>query len=96
MFLQRRPRILRANAAIRNMVAETVLTPNDFIVPLFIDEGENVQMEIASMPDYYRRSIDLTGERGKRIVGSRDKERVTFYQMQRRFKGQHRQGSMEP
>ena len=60
MFLQRRPRILRANPAIRSMVAETVLTPNDFIVPLFIDEGENVQMEIASMPDYYRRSIDLT------------------------------------
>ena len=36
------------------------LTPNDFIVPLFIDEGENVETEIASMPNYYRRSIDLT------------------------------------
>jgi len=42
------------------MVAETILTPNDFIVPLFIDEGENVQMEIPSMPGYYRRSLDLT------------------------------------
>jgi porphobilinogen synthase len=42
------------------MVAETVLTPNDFILPLFIDEGENVETEIASMPNYYRRSIDLT------------------------------------
>ena len=67
MFLQRRPRILRANAAIRSMVAETVLTPNDFIVPLFIDEGENVQMEIPSMPDYYRRSIDLTVKEVKEL-----------------------------
>ncbi|HYK47744.1 MAG TPA: porphobilinogen synthase, partial [Parafilimonas sp.] len=67
MFLPRRPRILRANPSIRRMVAETVLTPNDFIVPLFIDEGENVQMEIASMPDYYRRSIDLTVKEVKEI-----------------------------
>lgn len=60
MYLQRRNRILRATPAIRSMVAETILTPNDFIVPLFIDEGENVQTEISSMPNYYRRSLDLT------------------------------------
>lgn len=60
MYLQRRNRILRTTPAIRSMVAETILTPNDFIVPLFIDEGENVETEIASMPNYYRRSIDLT------------------------------------
>jgi porphobilinogen synthase len=60
MYQQRRNRILRATPAIRSMVAETILTPSDFIVPLFIDEGENIETEIASMPDYYRRSIDLT------------------------------------
>src|SRR5687767_8280518 len=60
MFLQRRNRILRANPSIRSLIAETQLTPNDFIAPLFIDEGENVQIEIASMPNYYRRSLDLT------------------------------------
>ena len=60
MYLQRRNRILRQTPAIRSMVAEIILTPNDFIVPLFIDEGENVKTEIASMPNYYRRSIDLT------------------------------------
>src|SRR3982751_4829018 len=60
MYLQRRNRILRATPAIRSMIAETILTPNDFIAPLFIDEGENIQTEIASMPNYYRRSIDLT------------------------------------
>lgn len=60
MYLQRRNRIVRVTPAIRSMIAETVLTPNDFIAPLFIDEGENVQTEIASMPNYYRRSLDLT------------------------------------
>ncbi len=60
MILQRRNRILRTSPAIRAMVAETILTPADFIAPLFIDEGENVEIEIASMPNYFRRSIDLT------------------------------------
>jgi len=49
------------------MVAETILTPNDFIVPLFIDEGENVLTEIASMPNYYRRSLDLTVKEVKEL-----------------------------
>ena len=60
MYLQRRNRILRGTPAIRSLVAETTLTPNDFIVPLFIDEGEGVTHEIPSMPGYYRRSLDGT------------------------------------
>jgi porphobilinogen synthase len=60
MYLKRRNRILRQSPAIRSLVAETALTPHDFIAPLFIDEGENIQTEIASMPGYYRRSLDLT------------------------------------
>lgn len=60
MYLQRRNRILRQSPAIRSLIAETNLSPNDFIVPLFIIEGENEQSEIASMPNYYRRSIDIT------------------------------------
>jgi len=60
MFLQKRYRILRNNPAIRSLVAETTLTPSDFILPMFIDEGENLEFEIPSMPGYYRRSIDGT------------------------------------
>lgn len=56
----RRNRILRTTPAIRTMVAETILKPSDFIVPLFIDEGNNYKEEIASMPGYYRMSIDNT------------------------------------
>ena len=67
MYLQRRNRILRANPAIRSLVAETVLTPSDFIAPMFIDEGENVVFEIPSMPGYYRRSIDGTVKEVKEL-----------------------------
>jgi porphobilinogen synthase len=67
MTLQRRNRILRANPSIRSLIAETHLTPNDFIAPFFIDEGENVQTEIASMSNYYRRSLDLTVKEAKEL-----------------------------
>lgn len=67
MYLQRRNRILRTTASIRSLVSETTLTPNDFIVPLFIDEGENVKTEIASMPGYYRNSLDVTVKEVKEL-----------------------------
>ena len=60
MHFQRRNRILRQSQAVRSLVAETHLTPNDFIVPLFIDEGKNVKTEIPSMPGCHRNSLDLT------------------------------------
>ena len=67
MYLQKRNRILRQSQSVRALVAETQLTPNDFIVPLFIDEGENIQTEISSMPNYYRRSLDLTVKEVKEL-----------------------------
>lgn len=67
MYLQRRNRILRQSPAIRSLVSETLLTPNDFIVPLFIIEGENEMSEISSMPNYFRRSLDLTVNEAKEL-----------------------------
>jgi porphobilinogen synthase len=67
MILSRRNRILRQSPAIRAMVAETILQPADFIAPLFIDEGENSKTEIASMPGYYRNSLDLTVKEVKEL-----------------------------
>ena len=69
MHLQRRNRILRQSPAIRSLVAETILTPNDFIVPLFIIEGENIKEEIASMPGYFRLSLDNTVKEVKELWG---------------------------
>src|SRR5690606_15789127 len=50
--------ILRKNESIRSLVRETSLSVDDFIVPLFVVEGENIKEEIASMPNYYRLSLD--------------------------------------
>ncbi len=60
MFPLHRGRRLRTNESIRSLVRETTLSPSDFMFPMFIAEGENVQVEIASMPGIFRRSIDLT------------------------------------
>lgn len=69
MYLQRRNRITRKSAAIRAMVAETVLTPHDFIAPIFITEGKDIVEEIPSMKNYYRRSLDKTIEDVKELWG---------------------------
>ena len=63
----RRNRILRTTPAIRAMVAETILTPNDFIAPLFITEGKGVKEEISSMPGYFRHSVDGTVQEAKEL-----------------------------
>ena len=59
MNLIRRPRRNRQSAVIRDMVQETRLSVTDFILPLFIAEGQNVRSEVASMPGIYRLSLDL-------------------------------------
>jgi porphobilinogen synthase len=69
MILPRRNRILRQSPAIRSLVAETIVTPADFIAPLFIDEGSNISTPIASMPGYSRRSLDLTVKEVKELWG---------------------------
>ncbi len=69
MILVNRPRILRQSPAIRNLIAETSLSANDFIVPLFIIEGADEISEIASMPGYYRRSLNRTVTEVKELWG---------------------------
>lgn len=59
MYPLRRNRRLRTNEAIRSLVRETIITPDDFLVPLFVVEGKGVKEEIASMPNYFRCSLDV-------------------------------------
>ena len=56
--MQRRPRRNRQSAAIRNLVRETRLHPSQLILPLFIVDGKNIKIEIASMPGNFRMSLD--------------------------------------
>ena len=67
MYPLRRNRRLRTDEVIRSLVRETIISPNDFLVPLFIVEGKNVKEEIASMPNYFRFSLDLLEKEVKEL-----------------------------
>ena len=53
-----RPRRLRRNGTIRDLVAETTLSPDSLVYPMFVVEGEGRKEEIASMPGQFRFSVD--------------------------------------
>ena len=53
-----RTRRLRKTENIRRLVRETKLSVDDFVYPLFIEEGENIENEIVSMPGIKRFSLD--------------------------------------
>jgi porphobilinogen synthase len=55
----RRPRRNRKSAAIRSMVEETQVNKSDLIFPLFLLDGTNKKVEVASMPGIFRLSTDL-------------------------------------
>ena len=59
MYPINRNRRLRASETLRNLIRESTITSNDFLVPLFIIEGKNKKQEIKSMPNYFKMSIDL-------------------------------------
>ena len=58
MYPNNRKRRLRKSAALRDLVQETQLHPDDFIVPLFVVEGKGVKQEIPSMPNVFRMSLN--------------------------------------
>ncbi len=57
-FPSMRPRRLRGVPMLREMVQETRLSARDFVYPLFVTHGRNVQQEIAPMPGIYQLSLD--------------------------------------
>ena len=59
MYPLNRNRRLRSSSSMRNLLQEYHLTPNDFIVPLFVVEGKKLKEAIPSMPGYFRLSLDL-------------------------------------
>jgi porphobilinogen synthase len=53
-----RLRNLRSSAALRSMVRETVLRPDDLVMPYFVRPGKGIRAPIASMPGQFQLSID--------------------------------------
>jgi porphobilinogen synthase len=58
-FPRTRLRRLRLRPAVRDLVAETRLSPKDFILPLFVMGGKGLSEPVASMPGVARLSTDL-------------------------------------
>ncbi|MGL4108757.1 porphobilinogen synthase [Clostridium sp. LP20] len=73
-----RGRRLRMNEGIRSMVRETTLSPNDFILPLFVVEGEKIKNEISSLQGCYHYSIDMLHEAIEEVVNSGVKGVILF------------------
>lgn len=62
-----RNRRLRASESIRRLVRETIITPDDFLVPLFVVEGKGIKEEIPSISNYYRMSLDKLDKEVKEL-----------------------------
>lgn len=56
--IPRRPRRLRSTAAMRAFVAETSLSPSDFVLPMFVADGIDAPREVKSMPGVYQHTLD--------------------------------------
>ena len=82
MFPLQRNRRLRKSSSMRALVQEHQLTPNDFIVPLFVIEGQQKKEEILSMPGYYRYSEDLIAEKVKSLWSQGLKSVLVFVKVQ--------------
>ncbi len=70
MDMTDRPRRLRKTQLLRDMTAETHISANSLVYPVFVIEGENIREEISSMPGQYRHSIDRLGEILEKTVAS--------------------------
>ncbi|HVE84344.1 MAG TPA: porphobilinogen synthase [Myxococcales bacterium] len=68
-FPTHRPRRLRRSEALRKMVRETELSPDDLIYPLFVVEGRDVRKPVSSMPGVYNLSIDHAVEEARAARG---------------------------
>ncbi len=66
-FPLQRLRRLRQHSSMRRMVRQTVLTPADFVYPLFVTYGEKVQEPIGSMPGQWRWSVDRVVQEAQEV-----------------------------
>ena len=63
-----RPRRLRINPEMRDLVRETTLDVTDLIYPLFIVPGEGIKKEIDTLPGQYHLSVDEAVKNGSRGI----------------------------
>ncbi|MBG44827.1 MAG: porphobilinogen synthase [Aequorivita sp.] len=96
MYPLRRNRRLRTNESMRSLVRETIISPNDFIVPLFVVEGKGIKEEIASMPNYYRLSLDLLEKEVKNLWSLGLKSVLLFVKVDDKLKDNSGKEALNP
>ncbi|MFN2136204.1 MAG: porphobilinogen synthase [Candidatus Promineifilaceae bacterium] len=67
-FPTARPRRLRGSPALRRLVRETVLSPSDFIFPLFVQHGRGEPQPIPSMPGQFRWPVERLADEAAEIA----------------------------
>jgi len=81
MNLTHRPRRLRRTAAIRSLVRETRLSPDNFLYPLFAVPGEGQRREVGSMPGVFQLSVGNSAALGAALRAAhahlRERDRTT-------------------
>jgi porphobilinogen synthase len=86
MYPLNRNRRLRSSSSLRSLLQEHHLTPNNFIVPLFIVEGKQLKEPIPSMPGYFRFSLDLLAEKAKVLWKKEIKAVLLFVKVANKIK----------
>ena len=75
MNLPRRPRRLRSTAALRDLVREHSLEPNDFILPLFVSEKVDAPVPVLSMPGVCQWPLEAMVEEAQAALDNSRKQR---------------------
>ncbi len=96
IHLTQRPRRNRKSAIIRNMVEESSVNIHDLIFPLFIIEGRQQKIEVASMPGIFRYSTDMLLQEVEECLKLGIKSFVLFPAIQENLKDKYAKESYNP
>lgn len=96
MNITRRPRRNRQSEVIRNLTEETQVSVKDLIFPLFLTEGQNKKIAIASMPNMYRLSLDYLLKEIEECISLGIKAFAPFPQIEEGLKDTYAKESYNP
>jgi porphobilinogen synthase len=92
----RRPRRNRQSDTIRRLAQETTLSTDDLIFPLFVTEGSQKSIEVASMPGIFRYSPDLLLKEIEQCLALGIRTFALFPQLDESKKDSHATESLNP
>ncbi len=78
MFPSERPRRLRRTPALRRLVAETTLSPSDFVAPLFVAEALSEPRAIGSLPGHFQHTVASLRDEVRSLVSVGVKSVILF------------------